>query len=105
MRRTLQRQLSDPSSPLYRSLSEIPTGLRPIRTTSFSEDGEGSAAASLGRSDGRKGRHDAGPVPRRRSAHPDMVNTSCQTAPGACWIPLQLAHSCKPCQDAFDWEV
>ena len=43
----LHRQLSDRASPLYRSLSEIPTGLPPIRTSSRLDHlGEDSESAS-----------------------------------------------------------
>lgn len=70
MSRSLRRQLSDPTSPLYRSLSQIPTGLRPIRTTSFSTDGEGSPESPAARPEPHKSLRNAASVPRRRSVGP-----------------------------------
>ncbi|KAK9803469.1 hypothetical protein WJX73_005311 [Symbiochloris irregularis] len=65
----LHRQLSDPTSPLYRSLSEIPNGLAPIRTTSFSEEGEGGSASATDRgADPGKAWRSAASGPRQRGA-------------------------------------
>lgn len=67
--RMLRRQLSDPSSQLYRSLSEIPTGLRPIRTTSFSEEGGSTGPHTpVARDEPHKHLRNASTLPRRRSS-------------------------------------